>query len=274
MIDVIVPIYNGYRETRQCIESLIDCNNKTSYQVILINDRSPDKDINKLLRNLAIKNIKVLDNNENLGFVKTVNKGMKLSSNDVILLNSDTIVTNGWIDKLKAAAYSSEKVGTVTSLTNNGTIASIPKFNEDNDLPKGYTIEQFSQLVEKNSDKDYPVVPTAVGHAMYIKRALIDRIGYFDEETFGMGYGEEMDFSCRAIRVGFKNIIADDTFIFHHGSTSFKADKALLIAQNKKKLLKKHWWYPLNVKQFIYFKNSVKKICIKIQREVQERKNE
>jgi GT2 family glycosyltransferase len=268
MIDVIVPVYNGLEETRQCIDSLLKCSNTLEHRFIVINDKSPNKDIVFLLNNVDDERLIILSNNENLGFVKTVNKGMKFSKNDVILLNSDTVVTNHWIDKLHAAAYHCEKTGTVTALTNNGTIASVPCFNQDNDLPKGYTIEQFADLIERKSSKKYPIIPTAVGHALFIKRTVINDVGYFDEESFGMGYGEEEDFSCRVIRKGFRNILADDTFIFHYGSTSFKEEKTRFIAENKKKLIRKHWWHPFNVKRFLYFDKKVKNICLNIQQEI------
>lgn len=200
MIDVIVPVYSGYEETSQCIKSLLECKNKIKHRFVIINDKTPDENIEKKLSEIHESNFLILKNDENLGFVKTVNKGMKLSNNDVILLNSDTIVTDYWIDKMYNAAYSSEKVGTVTALTNNGTIASVPYFNQDNVLPAGFTIETFSQLIENVSNKEFPEIPTAVGHAMYIKRKILTEIGYFDEESFGMGYGEEEDFSCRVIK--------------------------------------------------------------------------
>lgn len=268
MIDVIIPVYNGYDETQKCIESLLNCSNKHEHQFIIINDKTPDERISYLLNNISDDRVTIVDNETNLGFVKTVNKGMKQSQNDVILLNSDTVVTNFWIDKLYNAAYSNKKVATVTALTNNGTIASVPFFNQDNILPEGYTIEGFSQLVEKISEKIYPTIPTAVGHAMYIKRSVLDEVGFFDAATFGMGYGEENDFSCRVIKKGYKNILADDTFIFHYGSTSFKSEKAKLISINKKKLYKKNWWYPINVRKFLYFDKKVKNICKKIQQEL------
>ncbi|GIX58699.1 glycosyltransferase family 2 protein [Bacillus paranthracis] len=268
MIDVIIPIYNGYEETRECIEALLKSNNKIAHRFVFINDKSPNEDILKLLNSIDDGRVTLLNNEENLGFVKTVNRGMSASENDVILLNSDTVVTENWIDKMYKAAYSNEKVGTVTALTNNGTIASVPYFNQDNELPKGYTIEGFANLVERVSERAYPTIPTAVGHAMYIKRSMINEIGFFDEDSFGMGYGEEMDFSCRLIRKGYKNILADDTFIFHYGSTSFKDEKAQLIFENKKKLLKNHWWYPINVRVFLYFNKKVKNICKRIQKEM------
>lgn len=265
MIDVIIPVYNGYDETKKCLESLLNCSSKMDINFIFINDKSPDKRISDLLQHISDRRTTILNNEKNLGFVKTVNKGMKLSNNDVILLNSDTVVTNFWVDKLYNAAYSNGSVGTVTALTNNGTIASVPMFNQDNDLPKGYTIEQFSQLVERISNKKYPTIPTAVGHAMYIRRDALNKVGYFDEGSFGMGYGEEEDFSCRIIKHGYKNILADDTFIFHYGSTSFKSEKKALIAENKKKLYRKHWWHPIHVKWFLLSDNKVRGICKLVQ---------
>ncbi|MCR8929539.1 glycosyltransferase family 2 protein [Priestia megaterium] len=268
MIDIIIPIYNGFEETSNCVQSLLECTNEKEHRLIFINDQSPDKRIVSLLQKQENKRITILNNDKNLGFVKTVNKGMRFSKNDVILLNSDTVVTNGWIDKMSAAAYSNEKIGTVTSLTNNGTIASVPYFNQDNQLPSGYTVEKFSELIECISSKVYPEIPTAVGHALYIKREIINKIGYFDDASFGKGYGEEEDFSCRVIRAGYKNILADDTFIFHYGSTSFKEEKISLIKENKKKLKKKHWWHPFNVKIFLLFNRKVKNICLLIQKEI------
>ncbi|PAF18640.1 glycosyl transferase family 2 [Terribacillus saccharophilus] len=203
---------------------------------------------------------------ENMGFVKTVNKGIKHTKHDIIILNSDTVVTDYWIDKLKVAAYSNSKVGSVTTLTNNGTIASVPMFNKDNNLPKGYSIEEFSILIDKVSKKLYPVIPTAVGHAMFIKRAVINKIGLFDEVNFGKGYGEEEDYSARLIEKGYINILADDTFIYHHGSTSFKSDKKELIRKNKRILKKKHKLHAFRVKHFLLFDRKVKRICKNIQR--------
>ncbi|AJS60040.1 glycosyltransferase family 2 protein [Paenibacillus sp. IHBB 10380] len=268
MIDVIVPIYKGIEETKECIQSLLTCPNKVEHRFILINDHSPEKEINEYLSELDDGRIILLENEKNLGFVKTANRGMKYADNDVILLNSDTVVTDNWIDKLHAAACSNPRIGTVTTLTNNGTIASVPSFNKDNELPQGYTIQQFSNLVEYISNKHYPVIPTGVGHGLYIKRTVIHLIGYLDEQTFGMGYGEEVDFSYRVIKKGYINILADDTFIYHYGSTSFKEDKIQLVNKNKKKLRKKYLWSRLKLKYFMLFNNDAKRVGLRIQNEL------
>ncbi|OAB39397.1 glycosyl transferase family 2 [Paenibacillus macquariensis subsp. defensor] len=268
MIDVIVPIYKGIEETKECIQSLLTCPNTEQHRFILINDYSPEKKISEYLSGLADERIILLHNERNLGFVKTANRGMKYSENDVILLNSDTVVTDHWIDKLHVAACSNSRIGTVTTLTNNGTIASVPSFNKDNELPHGYTIQQFSDLVENISNKQYPVIPTGVGHGLYIKRTVINVVGYLDEQTFGIGYCEEVDYSYRVIKCGYINILADDTFIYHYGSTSFKEDKIQLATNNKKKIRKKYFWRYLQLKSFMLLNNDVKRVGLRIQREL------
>lgn len=269
-VDIVVPVYDGLKETMECVSSVLSTKNEMNFNLILINDASPNKNIKQYLETIAATHESVLltTNPTNLGFVKTVNKGIQSSERDVILLNADTIVTDNWIDKLYAAAYSNPKNGTVTSLTNNGTISSVPVFNKDNKLPAGYSLSEFATLVENLSSKSYPIIPTAVGHCMYIKRELINKIGLFDEEAFGMGYGEENDFSFRAAKAGYKNILADDTFIFHYGSTSFKESKKDLIKKHKKILRKKHPLKLLEVKLFVKFNKSVRDICTTIARSV------
>ncbi len=265
MIDIIIPVYDGLKETIECIESVLSVKNDLLFNVIIINDKSPNNQITQYLDEITDFRVEVIINEKNLGFVKTVNKGMRQSKNDVILLNSDTIVTNNWIDKMYRAAYSSPKVATVTALTNNGTISSVPYFNQDNIIPEGYTLESFAKLVEDCSLKHYPIIPTAVGHAMYIKRSVLNKIGLFDEDNFGKGYCEENEFSARVIREGLLNILADDTYIYHHGSTSFKGEKLKRIKKNKKVLYKKHFWYYFTLKKFFFLDKKVKSMCMNIQ---------
>lgn len=266
MIDIIIPIYEGLEQTIECIDSVMRFKNSNDHRIIIINDCSPNKDINIFLEKIEQENILILTNETNQGFIKTVNRGMSISEkNDVILLNSDTIVTKRWVEKMREASYSSTEIGTVTALTNNGTIASVPIFNKDNQLPEGYTIDSFSDLIEKISNKVYPTIPTCVGHAVYIKREVINKVGLFDFETFGKGYGEENDFSARVILAGYKNILADNTYIYHYGSTSFRKDKLTYVKNNRKKLYKKFWWYRLYFKKYMIFNSQIKKICKSIQ---------
>lgn len=250
-IDIIVPIYNAYEEVVRCYESVMLHTDMKNVNLIMINDCSTDSRIKEFLEIVKEQEgVVVLENQENLGFVKTTNLGMKYSGNDVILLNSDTIVTKGWIAKIQKCAYSEEEIGTVTPLSNNGAICSVPKFNVDNQIPQGYTIESFAELIEKISLKRYTEIPTGVGFCMYVKRELIDQIGYLDEELFGKGYGEENDFCMRAKEIGYINVICDDTFIYHSGSMSFENTEKLL-SKNLSTLIKKYPLYQNVIDKFI-----------------------
>ncbi|KGE20488.1 glycosyltransferase [Paenibacillus wynnii] len=250
--DVVIPVYNAALELEECINSLLLHTNLSNNRIIIINDCSPDPLVNKYLGTInQSEQIIILQNDENLGFVGTVNRGMSSSTNDIVLLNSDTIVTKNWLDKIIEVAYSDPSIATVTPLTNNGSICSIPHFLEDNPIPLGYTIDSFAEFIERTSLRKYFEIPTAVGFCMFIKRNVISEVGLFDQENFGKGYGEENDFCCRVIEHGYKNILDDHTFIFHKGSMSFQGEKLALLKKNLKTLNKKYPYYDRNIHEFI-----------------------
>lgn len=96
--DIIIPIYNAYDCVKACVESVLKNTNFNKAHLILIDDKSPDERIVPLIEKYEKENpekITVLKNEKNLGFVGTVNRGMKYSKNDVLLLNSDTEVPGG-----------------------------------------------------------------------------------------------------------------------------------------------------------------------------------
>lgn len=251
--DIIIPIYNAYDCLSECIDSVIKNTDLENNGLIIINDKSTDNRVEKLLKEYKKKYpyIKVLENKKNLGFVATVNRGMKLSKNDVLLLNSDTVVTSRWLEKIKECAYSGEMIATVTPLSNNATLASVPKIFERNELPKGMSIDEMGELVERCSYKDYPEIPTAHGFCMYIKRSVLEEVGYFDEETFGKGYGEENDFCFRCLDVGYRHLLCDDTYIYHKESQSFSGEKYELRVSAQKVLEEKFPDYENVLKRWI-----------------------
>lgn len=259
-IDIIIPIYNAYEYTSECIKSILKYTDLNKHTLVLINDKSPDEKIlpmlQKYVENNKDKNIVLLDNEQNLGFVGTVNKGMQYSNNDVILLNSDTEVTKNWIEKIQECAYSNEYIATVTPLTNNGTICSVPNFGVDNELPQNMNLDEYAEMIEKISKNRYPQLTTGNGYCLYIKRNVIKEVGLFDIDTFGKGYGEENDFCYRALDLGYTNVLCDNTFIYHKGTQSFTKENATasrmeLIEEHMKLLRAKHPVYVQRTDMFI-----------------------
>lgn len=253
MIDIIVPVYRGLEETRACLESVFRSTNIEPYRLIVINDCSPDRELVEWLREEAqVRPMLLLENPQNLGFVATVNRGMSQSDrHDVLLLNSDTEVSADWIDRLHRAAYSAPDIATVTPFSNNATICSYPAFCEDNDLPKGHDLASLDCLFAQTNSRLTIEIPTAVGFCMFIRREALSRIGKFDVERFGRGYGEENDFCCRAVAAGYRNVLAADVFVWHKGNVSFGDAHNELKQQALQKLLDRHPDYTAGVEAHV-----------------------
>ena len=228
-VDVIVPVYRGLQDTRRCVESVLAARCQTPWRLILINDASPEPDVTDWLRAVAPTDARItlLENEHNLGFVGTVNRGMALSdAHDVLLLNSDTEVANDWLDRIRAAAYGDQRVASVTPFSNNATICSYPRFCQDNALPAGWDTARLDALFARCNPGQVVDVPTGVGFCMYVRRAALAEVGLFDVEHFGKGYGEENDFCIRAAAAGWRNLHLLDTFVRHFGGVSFGASKS------------------------------------------------
>ncbi|MBQ6218262.1 MAG: glycosyltransferase [Methanosphaera sp.] len=262
---IIIPIYNAFDETKKCINSVLEYT-EGNYELLLINDCSIDSRVKTYLDEIKGKypQIKVIHNQTNKGFVATVNVGFENSIGDVIILNSDTIVTKNWLRKLTISAYQSGEIGTVTPVSNNAGAFSVPNRSKSNPILNNLTINQMAQIVEENSNKTVIETPTGNGFCMYIKRDVITEVGNFDENTFGKGYGEENDFCMRALEKGWKHIVDDSVYIYHKGSTSFKEESKELLSSHLKILESKYPTYMEEVHQFLksgVFNNS----CTKLQ---------
>ena len=233
-VDIIIPIYNAYEDLKLCLESIYKFTNLQYHRLILINDNSPDERIRQFLDGQQREGVIVIHNSVNKGFSNNINIGMAQSdNNDVILLNSDTVVTENWVEKLLECAYSDKSIGTVTPVSNNATLCSVPQFCEENTLNEGMSIDDAGEIVERCSFKAYPRITVAHGFCMLVKREVIDCIGNFDAETFGRGYGEENDFCNRAEQAGYHHVMCDNTYIYHSGTKSF-------ISKEKEEYIKAH----------------------------------
>lgn len=242
VVDIIVPVYGGLHETRQCLDSVLSNPQKTPFELVVIDDASPERDLKAYLEHLAeAGSITLLRNKNNIGFAGTVNRGIALHPDrDVVLLNSDTEVANDWLDRIRRCALSDPKIGTVTPFSNNATICSYPVFCQENSLPQGWDVRSLDRLFSGTNSGAIIDIPTAVGFCMYIKRPCLDQLGLFDEKSFGLGYGEENDFCMKATKVGWRHVLCGDTFVYHAGGVSFSESKEHLQKQGTETLIKLH----------------------------------
>ncbi len=225
IVDVVIPVYAGYDETVACLNSAIRATGTTRCEIVVVDDCGPDPKLRAALR--AFENagaVTLIVNPQNMGFPGAANAGMSLHPDrDVILLNSDTLVPNGWIDRLRAAAYRAGNVGSVTPLSNRATICSYPEINKDNDLPTDMAWEQLDQLCAKVNDGRAVEIPTAVGFCAYLRRAMLRETGLLHAERWKKGYGEENELCILAAARGWKHMLAANLFVVHHGAVSFGA---------------------------------------------------
>jgi GT2 family glycosyltransferase/glycosyltransferase involved in cell wall biosynthesis len=251
-VDIVIPVYNAADDVRVCVESVLR-HTDARHRVVLIDDASPDPRIAEILAELASRSLPqltLLANATNRGFTATANRAMALSRNDVVLLNSDTIVPQGWLDALIRCAESDPRIGTITPFSNNAEILSFPRFCAANAWLDATDPTPVAQAISRAAVPSYPDLPTGVGFCLYIRRALIDDIGRFDI-AFGAGYGEENDFCLRAAAHGWRNVLADDTFVAHTGGRSFTTQKAVLMERNARELLARHPGYDAMIQRYI-----------------------
>ena len=251
-IDIVVPVYDAPDDVRRCVDSVLACTDG-DYTLVLIDDASPDPRVGEFFDVLARRgdpHITLLRNAQNAGFTATANRGMARSRADVVLLNSDTIVTRGWLAALVRCAGSDPRIATVTPFSNNAEICSFPRFCENNLWEAGGDPERIRDALAESAVPTYPDLPTGVGFCMFVRRAALDQLGAFDL-AFGAGYGEENDFCLRAARAGFRNVLADDAFVVHTGGRSFAGRKYELGTRNLVLLEQLHPHYPAMVREYI-----------------------
>ncbi len=232
IVSIILISFNQVKYTKKCIESIYE-NTEIGYEIIVVDNASEDSTIEELSK---LDNVKIIQNKENLGFPKAVNQGIIAASGKyVLLLNNDTIVTKGWLKRMVDIAESDKNIGMVGPLSNAVSGVQIDK-------EASYkTIEEMHQYAankkEENKEKFFEF-PRLAFLCTLIKRELIEKIGGLDER-FTPGNFEDDDFSLRTQLAGYKTIVAQDVFIHHFGSVSFKAegdkayDNRLMINQKK-----------------------------------------
>ncbi|EIZ86473.1 glycosyl transferase family protein [Methylobacterium sp. GXF4] len=250
---VIMPIYKGRGETLRAIHACLAAPQKTPFTLLAINDRSPDPDLTADLKDLAGRGLfHLVENRENLGFVRSVNRGLSMrQGRAVVLLNSDAEVFGDWLDRLVAHAETRPRVGSITPLSSNATICSYPKFNANNAMALEISRPELDQAAARINRGHAVEVPTGVGFCMYMTAAALDAVGALDEVAFGKGYGEENDWCMRARKAGFANLLAEDVYAYHAGQISFGLDPGGEYDQGQAALLAKHPDYPAVVGQFV-----------------------
>ena len=209
--DIIIPVWNQLEFTKECISSIFK-NTAHAFHLIIIDNASnlaTQSYLSRLARGKG-RQVTLLRNNANLGFVKAVNRGIRQSDADYLcFLNNDTRVTPGWLTEMVKIADSHKEIGIVNP--NSNTLGCKP---ERSQVP-----EEIAQGLKVYTGQ-WSELGLATGFCMLVKRAVIEAIGYFDE-AYGMGNFEDADFCKRAQQSGYLCVCAKAAYVYHHERRSF-----------------------------------------------------
>jgi GT2 family glycosyltransferase len=243
LTSIIILTFNGLSFTKECIFSIFQ-HTKENYELILVDNGSTDGTPTFLA---SLPNVKVIANQENRGFSGGCNQGLSIAKGEnIVLLNNDTVVTEGWLTRLLWQLNHDHSIGIV------GPRSNIIAWDQAI-MPVSYqTIQQmqtFANSWAKTHHRQGYKVDQLSGLCMVFKRSLIDMIGGLDERFFP-GYYEDTDFCIRAQISEKKLWVANDVFIHHYGSSSFKVDRKMhaeILKESRKKFLDK--WMMDDLKQ-------------------------
>jgi len=249
---VIVPVFNAHRALDACLASL-DRTLPARTSVYVADDASTDPRVTDVLRAwqqrtpLAGKLVRRL---HNLGFAGNVNAALAHTAPaDVVVLNSDTVATPGWLTRLAACAASDPRIATLSPWSNDAEIASFPRFCEANPVPDD--ADAIASAAASAGAPEYPDLPVATGFCMYLRRAALAACGDFDATTFGRGYGQAHDLSRRFASHGWRNVLCDDAYVVHMEHGTFEPTDQEPAGDNLQRLLARWPDYHERIARFI-----------------------
>ena len=224
--DIVIPVYDGLHVLKPCIESILK-NTLWEYRLIIVDDCSPDPAVSEYLETIEKHHpdlfyATVMRNSRNRGFAPTVNRGVAGGTNPYIcILNSDTLVTRGWLVRQLVALEADPLNAIVNPATNNTALVNVPMYNGHSYLDMADAL-----AVAPNARTYNEIMPT--GFCFTMRRKLWEEVGPFDEAY--ISYGEESDFWFKTIKQADENgvllrnrgVIADNAYVFHQRGTSFE----------------------------------------------------
>ncbi len=244
-VDIIICVHNALEVIRRCLESVI-AKTLPPYNIVLVDDGS-DAPTRDFLSEFAETFGATLVRHESpKGYTFAANAGMRACAEPfLVLLNSDTEVSEGWLDRLMDHLRRDPSAGMIGPLSNTASWQSVPSLFEEGDwaqnqLPSGVSVDEMARLVALKAPRIGVSLGFLNGFCILIRRRLLDEVGMFDEQTFGAGYGEENDLCIRARRKGWRLLVADDAYVFHHQSRSYGDRRRELTARADQTLAEKH----------------------------------
>lgn len=211
LVTIIIPVYNQWELTMNCLKSVLEHTQDVPAVLMLIDDFSTDETttINQLTENIIIHR-----NEQNLGFLRSCNKAAAMCNTSYIhLLNNDTIVHDGWLKSLLDIMEQNPKAGIAGSkfLDKNGKLQEAGGIIWTNATGLNYGRGEAAEAPEYNYLKEVDYVS---GASILIRKVVWDNLGGFDE-SFHPAYFEDTDFAFRVRESGYKVIYQPASVVTH-----------------------------------------------------------
>lgn len=246
-MSIVIVSYNTIAYTRLCLESVLRYTSYPNYEVIVVDNGSTDGS-QLFLAWMAWRSnrITLISNDTNCGFAAGTNQGIAAATGDyLVLLNSDTVVTKGWLHAL-ARYLQDPRIGIVGPVTN--AIANEARI----DVPYGDDLDAMQQFawsyVEAHRNQSFDI-PVLAMFCLAMRREIIEKAGLLDE-AFKIGMFEDDDYALRVRQAGFRIVCARDVFVHHHGRASFKVlgeEEYMRVFEQNKAYFEAKWrrsWEP------------------------------
>lgn len=273
---MVITVHNALNFVKLSLERLEHFTGTSVQSYIVINDGSFDATTAWLLKHSEQKQgYRLVDFNEIRGYTRALNFGIRISTGEyLVIMNSDALVSAGWLGGMLECMCSISNVGIVGPLTNAGGFQSVPNlFGKGGDftvnvIPQGWDVDTMSSAVRNISEGTCLPVALVNGFFYMAKKHVFETIGLYDTKNFAVGYGEEDDFCLRARAAGFAIVVSDSVYVYHFKSKSFgKARRSALIRQGIEANFRKHskqrvtaMWK--NMSRLQTLKNLRAKICM------------
>jgi GT2 family glycosyltransferase len=222
-----VLVYGGEEFVPACLESAALLTAAGDVDVIVLDDHSPDAawaaTIAAQCEQLGIGYYR---SPRNLGIPRNMNltllRAMDEGYDHVVIANSDVVFPTNLVPELIAAAAQDSRIASVTAWSNHVSAFSLENLNAPENIATQAAIDRVSELLAAHFAHRVVDVPVGVGFCMLMPVPMVREIGLFDP-IFGRGYCEEVDWCLRADALGYRNVLAPSTYLFHIGNATSKA---------------------------------------------------
>jgi GT2 family glycosyltransferase/glycosyltransferase involved in cell wall biosynthesis len=226
-ISIVIPVYNALPLAKQCVKSVFDHGSELTFEVIVV-DNGSAPDVEEWLQLVAKShsNFSYRRYSEPLGFAKSVNSGAAVANGDVlIVLNSDTLVTAGWMDELHRALQADPSLGAITPTTNHaGEPAQMDYGTIDLSAAKALAIVAKRAAKQRTTPSVLYLPQRLTFFCVALRRRTWLEFHGLDE-AYRVGNFEDDDLCLRLRVAGYRLGVAQHIFVYHHNNATFNANK-------------------------------------------------